>query len=50
MMTGDVGIMAEMLFVFYLVKQTSAILEEGSMALLIEVTAQVSRIKTSTSE
>jgi hypothetical protein len=37
MMTGNVGIIAEMLFVFYLVKQTGAILEEGSMALLIEV-------------
>jgi hypothetical protein len=45
MMTGNVGIIAEMLFVFYLVKQTGAILEEGSMALLIEVAMQVSETR-----
>jgi len=44
-MTGNVGIIAEMLVVFYLVKQTGAILEEGSMALLIEVAEQANGIR-----
>ena len=40
-MTGNVGNIAEMLFVFYLVKQTGAILQEGSMAIFIEVNGRI---------